>query len=148
MENINERKINPTTTTTPPGNAEALSIFRIFPVKFRKRYQSHFEALGRHLFVRDSERCTDDCPNSSNPTYSRSSHKHAQHVLPNICHFPQLSGSLESVSAAAEAIWSLDWGKMLRLCGQMNEWSNHGGGGTCFYLFLETFFSYIRQRNT
>lgn len=90
----------------PPGNVEALSIFRIFPVKFRKRYQSHFEALGRHLFVRDAERCTDDCANSSNPTYSRSLHKHAQHVLPNICHFPQLSVSLESVSAKVEsALW-------------------------------------------
>lgn len=75
-----------------PGTEEPLSIFRIFPVKFRKRYQSHFETPGLHLFVRDAERCSDDCANSSNPTYSRSSHKthtHTHHALHSICHFQQ-----------------------------------------------------------
>lgn len=59
-----------------PGSVEPLSIFRLSPVKFRERYQSHFEALGRHLFVRDVKRCSVDCANFSNPTYSSSSHKH------------------------------------------------------------------------
>lgn len=62
----------------PPGIEEPLSIFRTFPVKFRKRYQSHFKAVGLHLFVRDAERCSDDSADSSNPTYSKSSHKHIQ----------------------------------------------------------------------
>lgn len=57
------------------GSVANLSIFRLSPVKFRERYQSHFEALGRHLFVSDAERCSVDCANFSNPTYSRSSHK-------------------------------------------------------------------------
>lgn len=80
-----------------PGSEEPLSIFRIFAVKFRKRYQSHFEAPGLHLFVRDAEHCSDDCANSSNPTYSRSSHTQAQthtHTLRrrtqlSICLFPE-----------------------------------------------------------
>lgn len=63
-----------------PGTERGLSIFTIFPAKFRKRYQSHFEALGLHLFVRDAKRCSDDCANSSNPTYSRSSHNTTTHT--------------------------------------------------------------------
>lgn len=89
-----------------PGSEEPLSIFRIFPVKFRKRYQSHFEALGLHLFVRDAERCSDDCANSSNPTYSRSSHKHAHRTLQSICHFPQ------PLSLRHQGLW---------------QWRVHGG---------------------
>lgn len=54
-----------------PGRVETLSVFRLFPVKFRKRYQSHFKALRRHLFARDAAHCSDDCANSSNPTYSK-----------------------------------------------------------------------------
>lgn len=78
------------------------------PVKFRKRYQSHFEALGLHLFVRDAERCSDDCANSSNPTYSRSSHKthtHAHtHHAQSICHF--LPASVFQASSAVESeLW-------------------------------------------
>lgn len=74
--------------------------------KFRKRYQSHFEALGLHLFVRDAERCSDDCANSSNPTYSRSSHKHAHRTLQSICHFPQ------PLSLRHQGLW---------------QWRVHGG---------------------
>lgn len=80
------------------------------PVKFRKRYQSHFEALGLHLFVRDAERCSDDCANSSNPTYSRSSHKthtrtHAHtHHAQSICHFPPAS-VFQASSAVESELW-------------------------------------------
>lgn len=94
------------TLWNPPGIEEPLSIFRIFPVKFRKRYQSHFEALGLHLFVRDAERCSDDCANSSNPTYSRSSHtlKHA-YTPCTAKHLPLSSAcvSRASVSSALES---------------------------------------------
>ncbi len=89
-----------------PGIEEPLSIFRIFPVKFRKRYQSHFEALGLHLFVRDAERCSDDCANSSNPTYSRSSHKHTHAFTAEHLPLSPASVSQASVSSAVEsALW-------------------------------------------
>lgn len=92
-----------------PGNKKPFSIFRIFPVKLRKRYQSHFEALGLHLFVRDAERCLDDCANSSNPTYSRSSDKHT-HTHYRTEHLPLSSASVFQalVSSAVEsALWHL-----------------------------------------
>lgn len=52
------------------GRSAPLSIFRIFGMKFRERYQSHFEVLGLHLFVRDVRCSPDDCANSSKATYS------------------------------------------------------------------------------
>lgn len=98
-----------------PGNKKPLSIFRIFPVKFRKRYQSHFEAPGLHLFVRDAERCSDDSANSSNPTYSRSSHKHTlgSHTQHSICHFAILCVPVIGVFSSGVctvALLGLDWG--------------------------------------
>ena len=78
-----------------PGSAAPLSIFTIFAVKFRERYQSHFEALGLHLFVRDVERCSDDCANSSNPTYSRHTDTHT--------HRGASAASSPSVSCAPES---------------------------------------------
>lgn len=56
------------------GRSAPLSIFRIFWLKFRERYQSHFEAPDLHLFVRDVRCSPDDCANSSKATYSRDTH--------------------------------------------------------------------------
>lgn len=94
-----------------PETVETLSIFTIFPVKLRKRYQSHFEALGLHLFVRDAERRSDDCANSSNPTYSRSSHKTHTHsrasaAFPSFCVPTKFSCGVSNVELAASAAQS------------------------------------------
>lgn len=91
----------------PLGPRDPSSYLEYSPVKFRKRYQSHFEALGLHLFVRDAERCSDDCANSSNPTYSKGctqstqnthihTHHVAKHLLPSSASVSQASSELES----------------------------------------------------
>lgn len=93
----------------PLGPRDPSSYLEYSPVKFRKRYQSHFEALGLHLFVRDAERRSDDCANSSNPTYSKGctqstqnthTHTHARHVaehlVPSSASVSQASSELES----------------------------------------------------
>lgn len=77
----------------PLGARNPFSIFRTFAAKFRTRYQSHFEALGLHLFVRDAGHCSDDCANSSNPTYSRRQHTHTHRHM----HTHQASASFACV---------------------------------------------------
>lgn len=105
-----------------PGSEEPLSIFRIFPMKFRKRYQSHSEAQGLHLFVRDAERCSDDCANSSNPTYSRSSHKYTHTHCRASATFPSLCvPSISIYNRGVEHCGALrSWlRKQLRFCQQL-----------------------------
>lgn len=92
------------------GTKGPLSIFRIFPVKLRKRYQSHFEALGLHLFVRDAQHRSDDSANSSNPTYSKGVHTKQTdaHIHTHrICCLPQplcFQASSESERWMSEAL--------------------------------------------
>ena len=111
-----------------PGTEEPLSIFRIFPVKFRKRYQSHFETPGLHLFVRDAERCSDDCANSSNPTYSRSSHKthththththlHTTHCTASATFHSLCVPGIFCGGVCSVALEGLDWGSSLSSVG-------------------------------
>lgn len=114
----------------PLGPRDPSSYLEYSPVKLRKRYQSHFEALGLHLFVRDAERCSDDCANSSNPTYSKgctqstqNTHTHTHTCTPrSICFLPQL-WCLRRLQS-----WSLDCGslrpwlwKRLQLCRKLGK---------------------------
>lgn len=55
-------------TTIPREECTSLNIQNIRDEV--QRYQSHFEVLGLHLFVRDVRCSPDDCANSSKATYS------------------------------------------------------------------------------
>lgn len=67
----------------PHGSGKAPLHIQNNAVKFRRRYQSHFEAPGLHLFVGAAEHCSDDGDNSSNPTLHYTLHTKHRHTCAN-----------------------------------------------------------------